>query len=117
VLPARRGAAGQARLLLALVAAGAGRAPVDRAAVPVSRQRGADAVLRDPRRYGLQRALREDAALPLLHVGDSRVARHDSRPAQRGHTVRAAPRRRGGPVLVPPPCLISRRRSAGAATA
>src|SRR6266571_5349512 len=66
VLPEARWAAGQARLLLALLAPGAGRAAVDRAAVPVSRHRRADHLLLDPRGDGLQRALRKDAVLSLL---------------------------------------------------
>src|SRR5207244_13549462 len=106
-----------AGLLVAVIAAGAGLISLDRAALPVPRQRRADHFLRGPRGDGLQRAVREDAVLPILAVGNARLARDDSGqgqgvdPGQRA----AGPERAG--VLGEAPCITSLRPSVAGSVA
>src|SRR6266542_478328 len=103
--------AGQARLLLALLAPGAGRAALDRAALLVPRNGRAAGVLRGPRGDGLQRAVREDAVLPLLDPRHARLAHRHPGPGEGGRGVRGAARVERRDLLEPHPCMSSPRGS------
>src|SRR2546426_1758451 len=101
----------QTRLLLAILAAGAGCAALDRAVVRVSRNAAADPVLRNSRGDGLQCPLREDAVLPVLSVGHTRVANEHSRQREREAPLRSATRGQRRRLLAPASCLTSPPRS------
>src|SRR2546427_4675631 len=116
VLPTRRRAAGQARLLLALVAPGARRPAVDPAALLVSRLRRPAAVLRRARGHGLQRPVREDAVLPLFVVGDARLVDRNPGQGEGGGAARGARRAQSAGVLDQTPCMTSRPPSGAAWT-
>src|SRR6266542_3735554 len=100
-----------ARLLLALLAPGAGRAALDRAALLVPRNGRAAGVLRGPRGDGLQRAVREDAVLPLLDPRHARLAHRHPGPGEGGRGVRGAARVERRDLLEPHPCMSSPRGS------
>src|SRR5205807_4334479 len=55
--------------------------------------------LRDPRGHGLQCPLREDAAVPLLPLGDPRVAHGDSRQGEGRGPLRRPAMYEFAPVL------------------
>jgi len=74
------GPPGQTRLLLAILAAGAGGAALDRAVVRVSRNAAADPVLLDSCGDGLQYPFRRRCRSTVLSMGHARVA--DEHPRQ-----------------------------------
>src|SRR5207247_1660821 len=109
VLSPHRGAAGQARLLLALLAPGTLGAALDPAPLLVPRHGRAAGVLCDPRGDGLQRAVREDALLSLLDPRHARLVDRHPGPGERGGAVRGAARAERRDLLEPHPCMTSPR--------
>src|SRR5262249_8681229 len=86
-------------LFLAVLALGTGRAVVAHPPVRGAGNLGAHAVFLGARGHGLQRALREDAVLPVLAVGDARLAREHPRQGEGLHAPRSGDLYERAPVL------------------